>query len=159
MPTGAGSSLRVPPTLTPDFNITVLSNSFVLTLQSGNWSAWLSSITNILVGNTNLYVKNPPFNSGITFTPTNIAFNMTANPIYQVAGSLNIVVSATNYTGDFVIQPIAPGPATQVLVSTQPAAPTANGGTLVTNPVVFIADQYGNAAASVAATVTASTVP
>jgi hypothetical protein len=158
VPTGAGSSLRTPPVLTNALNITVLSNSFVLTLQSGNWSTWLSSITNILVGSTNLYTTTPPFNSGITKGSTSITFDMTANPIYRIAGSLNIVISANGYSGDFVTQPIAAGPATQVLISTQPAAPTANGGTLVTNPVVFIADQYGNAANSSATTVTASPV-
>jgi hypothetical protein len=156
VPTGAGANFATPPILTPAANITVQSNSFVVTLQSGNWANWVSAITNILVGNTNLYVKTPSFNSGITLGQTSITFNMTANPIYRIAGSLNIVVSASGYSDDLVTQPIAPGPATQVLISTQPAAPTANGGTLVTNPVVFIADQYGNAASSGAATVTAS---
>jgi len=159
VPTGAGINLRTPPVLTNAVNITVLSNSFVLTLQSGNWSTWLSSITNILVGNTNLYSTLPPFNSGITKGTTSITFDMTANPIYHTAQPLSIVVSANGYSEDLVTQPIAAGPATQLLISTQPAAPTANGGTLVTNPVIFIADQYGNAANGGAATVTASAVP
>jgi hypothetical protein len=159
VPTGTGTGLLTPPALSPAFNITVLSNSFALTLPTGNWSSWESSITNILVGNTNLYTVNPPFNSGITITKSNIVFNMTANPIYRIAGSLSIVVGANGYANDLATQPIAAGPATQVLVSTQPAAPTANGGTLVTNPVVFIADQYNNPVSSSGATVTASTVP
>ncbi len=156
VPTGSGGSASAPPTLTPAANITVASNSFVITLQTGNWSTWLAAITNISVGGTNLYVKTPLFNSGITFGTTNITFDMTANPVYHKAGSLSIVISATAYANDLVSQFIAPGVATQLLIAQQPAAPTANGGTLVTNPVLFVADQYGNPASNNTATVTAS---
>jgi hypothetical protein len=157
VPSGAGANLKTPPTVTPAANISVASNFFVVTFPSS--ASWVAAITNILVGNTNLYVKTPAFNSGITFVgPTSIKFDMTANPIYRIARSLGIVISANGYANALVNQTIAPGVATQVLLSTQPAAPTANGGTLVTNPVVFIADQYGNAASSSATTVTASPV-
>ena len=138
-----------------NYNVTLFMQ-IIREAQGGTGALGLSSITNILVGNTNLYTATPPFNAGITKGSTSITFDMTANPIYRIAGSLNIVISASGYSGDFVTQPIAAGPATQVLISTQPAAPTANGGTLVTNPVVFIADQYGNPASNNTATVTAS---
>lgn len=156
VPTGSGGATLTPPALTPAANITVASNSFVVTLQSGNWANWVAAITNIAVGGTNLYIKTPLHNSGISIGSTSITFDMTANAIYHMAGSLSIVVSASGYANDLVSQPIAPGAATQLLITKQPAAPTANGGTLVTNPVVFIADQYGNAATNGTATVTAS---
>jgi hypothetical protein len=156
VPTGSGSAVLTPPTLTPAANITVASNSFVVTLQSGNWANWVSAITNISVGGTNLYVKTPLHNSGITIGASSLTFDMTANRIYRTAGSLSIVVSASGYANDLVSQAVAPGVAAQLLVTKQPGAPTANGGTLVTNPVVFIADQYGNAVSNSTATVTAS---
>ncbi len=156
VPSLSGGSLLTPPPLTPAANITVASNSFAITFPSGNAANWVASITNISVGGTNLYIKNPLHNSGITIGPASITFDMTANPVYRIAGSLSIVISASSYANDLVSQSLAPGVATQLLVTQQPAAPTANGGTLVTNPVVFIADQYGNAADNNTATVTAS---
>jgi hypothetical protein len=157
VPSLTGGSLLTPPTLTPAANITVASNSFAITFPSANAANWVASITNISVGGTNLYIKTPLHNSGITIgSNSNILFDMTANTIYRTAGSLSIVISANGYANDLLSQPIAPGAATQLLITQQPAAPTANGGTLVTNPVVFIADQYGNAANVGAATVVAS---
>lgn len=156
VPTGSGGATLTPPVLTPAASITVASNSFVVTLQSGNWANWVAAITNISVGGANLYIKTPLHNSGITIGSTSITFDMTANAIYHTAGSLSIVVSANGYANDLVSQYIAPGVPTQLLITKQPAAPTANGGTLVTNPVVFIADQYGNAATNGTATVTAT---
>jgi len=143
-PSGSGGANATPPALTPAANVTVNSNSFLITLPAGNWSAWFGSITNISVGGTNLYSTSPSQNFGISFGANSITNDMTANPIYHTAGALTIVIKANGYSDDFVTQTIAPGTAAKVLIAQQPSAPTANGGTLVKNPMLSIADQYGN---------------
>ncbi len=75
--------------------------------------------------------------SNIVFTPSSSA------PVLTVAGLDNIVISATNYTSAKVVQFVATGVATK-LAYTQPAGPSASGGTLTTNSVFIVTDQYGN---------------
>ncbi len=144
------------PMLTAAANVTVDSNSFAISFPSGN-SAWVSAITNISVGTTNLYTLS--HNYGITFGSTNISFNTTAAAVFRKSGSLNIVVVASGYNSDSVSQYIAPGAAVNLAITTQPAGPTGDGGTLVAQPALSYLDQFSNVATNATATFTASVNP
>ena len=142
-----GNTLNTPPTLTPDPSATVdhpFTNSFA------DDPVWRASITNITVNSVSL-----SFSAYNTNHPGQIIFTPSASILLQSSGSKSIVISASNYTADAVAQVINPGNPTKMTITTQPSAPTGNGGTLVTQPVLAIADQYGNAATNTA-TFTAS---
>jgi hypothetical protein len=77
-------------------------------------------------------------------TATNIVFTpATSVPALTVAGFDYIVISATNYTSARVVQFVATGVATK-MTFTPSAGPTASGGTLLSNSVFTVTDQYGN---------------
>ena len=155
VPQPSSGGLLIPPTLTPAANITVDSNSFAIAFPGGaGATSWLAHITNITVAGVTML--SPTFTNGITKGSSSITFDMTISPIYRTAGSLSIVIFANGYGDDLVSQSIAPGAATHLAIKTQPGAPAANGGTLVTNPVVVMADNYGNPTTNSVAAITAS---
>jgi hypothetical protein len=94
--------------------------------------------------------------NNIVLTPSSSA------PALTVAGLDNIVVSATNYTSAKVVQFVATGVATK-LVYTPSAGPTASGGTLLSNSVFTVTDQFGNGTtnpyASMVVTATVNNAP
>ena len=108
-------------------------------------SAWRNAISSITVNGSNLapaaYTKS---------VAGKITFNPSQSTLLQSAGNKSIVVQAAGYSNATVTQPIAAGAATQMAVTTQPTAPSFNGGTLATQPVVTLRDLYGNRSASTA---------
>ena len=81
-------------------------------------------------------------------------FDPSQSALLQSPGVKNIVVSATGYSTNSIIQTIA-GAAAQLAITTQPKAPVANGVALATQPVVAVQDAFGNAVASTASIVAA----
>jgi hypothetical protein len=146
-----GGELTTPPTLTSSATATV-DGPFTNTFTDS--ALWRASITAITINGTTLL-------SGYTVSAGKIVFTpalSSPSTLLQKSGQANIVIYANNFNPDPVSQPIAPGAAKVLNLSTQPAGPTGNGGTLVAQPALAIADQYGNAATS-SATATYTAAP
>jgi len=107
---------------------------------------WRSAITGITVDGTPLTAGFGVSAGAITFTPAG------SDPaeLLQTPGTKAIVITATGYADATVSQEIGVGAATQLVVTTQPTAPAANGDALAIQPVVVIRDQYGNLTTSTA---------
>ena len=82
-------------------------------------------------------------NTAYTVTSSNIVFTPSKSAALQVAGFDYIVINATNYTSAKVTQFITTGVATK-LIYTPSAGPSASGGTLISNSVFTVTDQFGN---------------
>ena len=142
-------ALAVPasPVLTAAVGATV-DNAFTLTYPTND--AWKSNITGVTINGTTLTTGFDASTSGqITFTPS---VSSPAN-LLQVSGTKTFAVIATGYTNATVSQAIGAGADYQLGIKTQPVDPTINGGTLSTQPVVAVQDQYGNTTASTASVV------
>ena len=104
-------------------------------------TGWYTNISTIYVNGVLLT------NTAYTVTSSNIVYNFvppsTNSFVLDTAGYDYIVIYATNYTSAKVTQFVGTGVATK-LAFTQPAGPSASGGTLVANPVFTVTDQYGN---------------
>jgi hypothetical protein len=100
-------------------------------------AAWASAIKSIYVNGVALT------NTAYAITSSNIVFTPSKAPVLQLSGLDYIVIYATGYTSAKVTQPVATGVAKK-LVITQPAGPSASGGTLTANPSVGLTDQYNN---------------
>ncbi|NDF99259.1 MAG: DUF1533 domain-containing protein, partial [Chitinophagia bacterium] len=137
--TSAASSLT-PPTLASAVVATV-DGAFDITFTDD--SAWRTAITGITVGGSAL-----PSGAYSTGTAGKITFTPSASALLQSPGTKAIVISATGYNDANINQTLGAGVGAQLSVTTQPGAPTFNGGALATQPVVAIRDQYGNATAS-----------
>ena len=147
--TPGGSGASTPPTVSPATVATVddpFTNTFTDTLS------WHNAITSIKVNGTTLSAGYAVSASHVIFTP---AASMPAR-LLQTSGSLNISIFASGYTPAQVIQYVAPGAAKQLSIKTQPEAPTGNGGTLVTQPLLAVLDQYNNIATNCSATYVAT---
>ena len=108
-------------------------------------SAWRNAISSITVGGSAL-----PTAAYTKTVAGKITFNPSQSTLLQSAGNKSIVVQAAGYSNATVTQPISAGAATQMAVTTQPTAPSFNGDTLATQPVVTLRDLYGNRSASTA---------
>ena len=135
----------VAPTIAYDPTATVdgpFTNTFI------DDATWRSKIGSIYVNGSLLtnsaYAKN---------VAGQLIFNPTNSVLLQSSGVKSIVINATNYTTAKVTQPIGSGVAVKLAISSQPVAPSASGGTLVTNPVITISDKYGNGTTNPYATV------
>ena len=106
-------------------------------------SAWRNAISSITVGGSAL-----PTAAYTKTVAGKITFNPSQSTLLQSAGDKSIVVQASGYSGATVTQPISAGAATQMAITTQPTAPSFNGGTLAIQPVVTLRDQYGNTSTS-----------
>ena len=142
-----------PPALTPATGVAVTNVTFAIAIPAGN-AAWQRAITNITFDGVTLVT--PTSTNGVNISSSSITVSNSSTAVFQTAGTFNLVIAATGYSKDTVSQSIAPGPATQMVVSTQPVAPTGNGGTLVTQPAVTLLDQYNNVATNGTATYTAT---
>ena len=141
------SASLTPPTITAAANATVDAPYTVTFTDS---LAWRGAITGIKANGTTLSPSAYSISAGqIVFTPS-------ASTLLQTAGLVTFAIGATGYSFDFVNQPVAAGVPAKLLLSTQPAAPTGNGGTLVTQPELVIVDQYNNITSSGTAGVVAS---
>jgi hypothetical protein len=131
-----GTSGTPSPALTYDPNASVdapFTNTFT------DDPVWRSKIAVIYVNGSVL--TNTAYT---TNTAGMIIFTPAKSPLLQSSGLKNIVIIATGYGTAKVAQPLAAGVATKLSFATQAAGPSASGGTLVANPVLIIADQYGN---------------
>lgn len=136
-----------PPTLIAATGATV-DAAFDVTFTDN--STWRDAITSITVGGTTLSASAYSISSGkITFTPS-------VSALLQSSGTKTIVVIATGYSNATVSQDIAYGAANKLAISTQPTAPSSNGGSLGTTSVVVVQDKYGNTVANSTASITAA---
>ncbi len=149
---------QIAPVLASDPAATVdhpFTNTFSESLGN-NDVGWHNNISSIYVNGV-LLPK-----AAYAVTASNIVYTESASAALQVAGLDNIVVNATNYTSAKVVQFVATGVATK-LSYTQPAGPSASGGTLTANPTFTVTDQYGNGTtnpyASMVVTATVSNSP
>lgn len=110
---------------------------------------WRSKIAAIFVNGLALTNSAYATNSAgkIVFTPSK-------SILLQSSGDKNIVIIAAGYGTAKFTQPLVAGVATKLAITTQPAAPSASGGTLTANPVLAITDQYGNGTTNPYANVT-----
>jgi hypothetical protein len=147
------------PLVAPTFSITVAGNLIPPNINAAlsafvdsafdvtfiDDSAWRAAITGITVNGSLLASAAYSTTSAgkITFTPSQ-------SELLQSAGSKAIVVKASGYSDALVTQAIGAGAATQMAITTQPTAPSLNGGALATQPVVTLRDQYGNTSSSTA---------
>jgi heme-binding protein Shr len=144
--TVGGTSGTPAPTLAYDPNATV-DHPFTNTFTDD--PVWRSKIAAINVNGSAL--TNTAYT---TNTPGMIIFTPSKSTLLQSSGLKNIVIIAAGYGTAKVAQPLGAGVATQLSITTQPAAPSASGGTLTANPVLAITDQYGNGTTNPYANVT-----
>src|SRR5438132_14386947 len=85
-----------------------------------------------------------------------MVFTPSKSALLQSSGVKSIVIFATGFNNDKVTQPVAAGVATKFAFTTQAAAPSASGGTLVANPAMAITDKYGNGATNPYSNITVS---
>ena len=64
-----------------------------------------------------------------------IVFDPSQSTLLQTTGAKTIVISATGYSTNSITQTLVPGTATQLIVTTQPTTPAADGGNLAAQPV------------------------
>jgi hypothetical protein len=146
--TSSGTVLT-PPAITPS-SVATVDGPFTNTFPNNN--NWRNNITSIKVNGTVLTAGYQVTAGHIVFTPSASA----PASLLQTAGSINISVDSTGYSIDPVTQYVAPGAARQLSITTQPMAPTGNGGTLVTQPMLTALDQYNNVATNCTAAYTAN---
>lgn len=131
-----GTAGTPPPTLAYDPNASVdgpFTNTFT---DNPTWRAKIASI----------YVNGEllPNAAYATNIAGEIVFTPASSVLLQSSGVKNISIVAPGFGTAKVIQPLAAGVATKLEIATQPAAPSASGGTLTANPVLLVSDQYGN---------------
>ncbi len=132
-------SLNSAPSLTAHGSATV-DASFTVSFDDN--PDWESNISEVSYNNTTL-------SSGTDYDIDGSANKITLKPgggnsVLQTAGIADLVVKSDTYTDASVSQTIGHGSATQIIMVTQPAAPTVNGGQLATQPSIKLQDQYGN---------------
>ena len=136
-----------PPLFTAQATAPVTSTfSITNTPDDGNWR---SNITVITINGTIL-----PTTAYNTNTVGKIVFDPTKSALLQTPGSKTIVISATGYSTNSVLQPLTFGSASQLVITTQPTAPAADGALLAAQPVVKVEDIYGNVVTSSTASIT-----
>jgi len=132
-----------PPTLTST-NSSV-DGSFNITFADS--AAWRANLTGITVGGVTLSTSAYSVSAGkIAFTPANDA----ADSLIRTPGSKTIVINSTTFSAASTSLTLLVGADNKLTITTQPTSPIMNGGTLATQPVVAIQDQYGNATTSTA---------
>jgi hypothetical protein len=144
----ANVAALIPPPILTAQTFATTNSSFTVT-NTPDDPAFRSSITGITVNGS---ILNPAAYN--TTQPGKIVFNPAESALLQNPGSKTIVITATAYSLDSVVQVVAGAPA-KLAITTQPKAPAANGGALATQPVVAVQDQFGNAVASSASIVAA----
>jgi hypothetical protein len=131
------AELIPPPVLLPQTGAKV-SSTFNVT-NSPDDPAWRSAITGITVNGTTL--------APAAYTTTvagKLVFDPSQSVLLQTTGNKTIVISATGYSTNSVVQALVSGTASQLVITTQPTAPAADGGLLGHQPVVVVKDSFGN---------------
>ena len=150
-PTNYPAELTPSPILTAQ-NGAKVSSSFSIT-NTPDDPAWRSAITSITVNGSLL--SPAAYN---TNQAGKIVFDPSQSALLQSTGSKTIVISATGYSTNSIAQALTFGPATQLVITTQPKAPVGNGGPLTNQPVVKVEDQYGNVVTNSSASIAAAAV-
>jgi hypothetical protein len=145
----SGGSGGTPPTLTADATNNNVDNNIDITFTDD--ATWRAAVTGVTVNGSSLTASDYTLSAGnLQLIPS------AGNSLLTVSGSKNVAVAATGYSAASVSQTIDFGAAAKLVMKTQPVGPTANGGTLATQPAVNVADQYGNTVASSTATIDAA---
>ena len=131
------AELIPPPLLTAQTGATV-SNPFTVT-NTPDDSAWRAAITGITVNGSALPAA--AYNANLV---GKLVFDPSQSSLLQSSGAKTIVISATGYSTNSIVQTLISGSASQLVITTQPKAPAADGGVLTNQPVVAIRDVYGN---------------
>ena len=129
----------VAPVLTDDPTATVdrtFTNTFPDSLN------WRTNISSIFVNGSLLT------NTAYKVTSGQIVYTPSKSVLLQLAQVDSIVIFATNFSNAKLTQPIAAGVAVKLAITTPAAGPSASGGTLTSNPVFGITDQFGNGTAT-----------
>ena len=150
-PTSYPAELTPPPILTAQTGAKV-SGSFSVT-NTPDDPTWRSVITGITVNGSPL-----PAAAYNTNQPSKIVFDPSQSALLQSTGSKTIVISAKGYSTNSIAQTLTFGPASQLVITTQPKAPVGSGGALTNQPVVKVEDQYGNVVTNSSASITAAAV-
>lgn len=143
----ANSTELTPPPILIAQTTAPVSSTFSVT-NTPDDPLWRSAITGITVNGSPL-----PTAAYSTNQTGKIVFDPAQSALLQSPGSKTIVISATGYSINSITQTLAVGAAAKLVITTQPTAPAGNGGTLATQPVVAVQDQYGNVTASTASIV------
>ena len=146
VPAAYATAPTPPPILTAQTAAPVSSN--VTITNTPDDPTWRASITGITVNGVAL-----PAAAYSTNTSGAIVLIPSASTLLQTTGSKTIVISATGYSTNSIVQTLAAGAAAKLAITTQPTAPAADGGVLAHQPAVAVLDQYGNATASTASVV------
>ena len=136
---GGGKTVQTPPAIAASQSATVdgpFTNTFADNID------WRTNISSITVNGSLLPT------TAYAILPGELIFTPLASPALEKAGSVNITINATNFIFDEVVQIIGAGAPTNLIVKSQPQAPSGNGGTLVEQPALEVVDQYGNVANS-----------
>ncbi|MGH7972850.1 MAG: DUF1533 domain-containing protein, partial [Limisphaerales bacterium] len=143
-----GTAGTLPPAIAYDPAATVdgpFTNTFA------DVPAWRANISTIYVNGQVL--TNSAYTTSIA---GEIVFTPSESILLQSSGLKNIAITAPGFGTAKITQPLAAGVAVQLAISTQPAGPSASGGTLTANPVFLVSDQYGNGATNPYANVSIS---
>jgi hypothetical protein len=147
VPTAYATTLIPPPILTAQTAAPV--SGLISVTNTPDDPFWRTNITGITVNGSLLpraaYSTNQV--GMIVFDPSQ------SGGLLTTPGAKTIVISATGYSTNSIVQTVTVGAAAQLVITTQPTAPAADGGVLATQPVVAIQDQYGNATTSTASIV------
>jgi Protein of unknown function (DUF1533) len=141
--TAYATELTPPPILTAQATAPV-SSTFSIT-NTPDDGFWRSNITAITVNGSLL-----PTTAYSTNQAGKIVFDPSQSALLQSPGAKTIVISATGYSTNSIVQTLAAGSAAKLVITTQPTAPAADGGVLAHQPVVAVQDIYGNATTSTA---------
>ena len=132
-----------PPTVTAA-NVATVDATFDVSFSDD--PAWRTAITSITIDGVTLTSGYALAAGKITFTP---ASSLPA-PALQSAGTKSIIIKATGYNDATVSQVLGVGQPAKLVITTQLAAPTVNGGALATQPVLVVQDEYSNSTTSTA---------
>lgn len=131
-----GTAGTPPPAIAFDPNASV-DNPFTNTFTDN--PTWRANITAIYVNG--LILTNAAYNTNYA---GEIIFNPAKSVLLQTSGLLTISIISQGFGTALVNQPLSAGVATKLAITTQPAGPSASGGTLTANPVMLVSDKYGN---------------
>ena len=145
--TANAAELIPPPILTAQAVAPV--SSTVTVTNTPDDPAWRTAITGITVNGTTL----SPTAYDLTQSGK-IVFNPANSALLQSPGAKTIVISATGYSTNSIVQTLTVGVAVKLIVTTQPTAPLADGGALATQPVVKVEDIYNNVVTNSSASIT-----
>ncbi len=145
--TSAGFNIPAPdaPTLNANTTPPTVDNLASLPITFTDNPTWRAAITSVTA-----QLGAGPVNTlqlGVDYTITAGVLTLIPNLTHlylTTPGVYTITVNATGYNATSTLQTVLTGNATKLGISVQPTAPGYNGGTLATQPVIVVQDQYGN---------------